>query len=144
MKKYHTAVYEYVESINKALKESSHVANDEIRFKFELNGKVTITLSPGYKVCLRRDQAIVLGFMTFDDSAEVKEIGKSETGSYEANLHRETNIYVHCNIVQPQIVGDKTVPLLGIVPYQKTETYETLRRGKYSLHPHSNKILSKN
>ena len=64
--------------------------------------------------------------MTFDDSAEVKEIGKSETGSYEANLHRETNIYVHCNIVQPQIVGDKTVPLLGIVPYQKTETYETL------------------
>ena len=75
---------------------------------------------------MRRDQAIVLGFMTFDDSAEVKEIGKSETGSYEANLHRETNIYVHCNIVQPQIVGDKTVPLLGIVPYQKTETYETL------------------
>ena len=125
MKKYHTTVYEYVTSINKALEEA-HVTDNEIRFKFELNGKVTITLSPGYKVCLRRDQAIVLGFMTFDDSAEVKEISKSETGSYVANLHRETNIYVYCDIVQPQIVGDKTVPLLGIVPYQKTEAYETL------------------
>ena len=44
-----------------------------------------------------------------------------------ANLHRETNIYVYCDIVQPQIVGDKTVPLLAIVPSQKTtETYEAL------------------
>ena len=126
MKKYHTTVYEYVTSINKALKETSHVANDEIRFKLELNGKVTITLSPGYKVCLRRDQAIVLGFMTFEDSAEVKEIAKSETGSHVANLHRETNIHVYCDIVQPQIVGDKAVPLLAAVPYQKTETYEIL------------------
>ena len=127
MKKHYTTVYEYVTSINKSLTESAHVTDDEIRFKSELNGKVTITLSPGYKVYLRREQAIVLGFMTFDDSTEVKEIAKTETGSYEANLHRETNIYVYCDIVQPQIVGDKTVPLLGIVPCQKTtETYETL------------------
>ena len=35
--------------------------------------------------------------------------------------------YVYCDIVQPQIVGDKTVPLLAIVPCEKTtETYETL------------------
>ena len=126
MKKYYTTVYEYVTSIKKSLEEA-HVTDNEIRFKFELSGKVTITLSPGYKVYLRREQAIVLGFMTFDDSAEVKEIAKTETGSYVANLHRETNIYVYCDIVQPQIVGDKTVPLLAIVPCQKTtETYETL------------------
>ena len=127
MKKYHTTIYEYITSINKALKEAPHVTDNEIRFKLELNGKVTITLSPGYKVYLRREQAIVLGFMAFEDSAEVKEIAKTETGSHEANLHRETNIYVYCDIVQPQIVGDKTVPLIGIVPRQKTtETYETL------------------
>ena len=126
MKKHYTTVYEYVTSIKKSLEEA-HVTDDEIRFKFELNGKVTITLSPGYKVYLRREQAIVLGFMTFDGSTEVKEIAKTETGPYVANLHRETNIYVYCDIVQPQIVGDKTVPLLGIVPCQKTtETYETL------------------
>ena len=126
MKKYYATVYEYITSINKALKETPHVSDDEIRFKLELNGKVTITLSPGYKLYLRREQAIVLGFMTFEESAEVKEITKSETGLHVANLHRETNIHVYCDIVQPQIVGDKTVPLLGVVPYQKTETYETL------------------
>ena len=127
MKKYYTNVYEYISSINKSLIESSHVSDDEIKFKLELNGKVTITLSPGYKVYLRREQAIVLGFMKFDDSAEMKEITKAETGSYEANLHRETNIHVYCDIVQPQIVGDKMEPLLGVVPCEKTtETYETL------------------
>ena len=126
MKKHYTTVYEYVTSIKESLEEA-HVTDNEIKFKFELNGKVTITLSPGYKVCLRREQAIVLGFMTFEDSTEVKEITKTETGSYEANLHRETNIYVYCDIVQPQIVGDKMAPLLGIVPSEKTtETYETL------------------
>ena len=123
MKKYHTTVYEYITNINKSLRESPRVTDNEIRFKFELNGKVTITLSPGYKVYLRREQAIVLGFTKFDDSAEVKEIAKTETGLYEANLHRETNIYVYCDIVQPQIVGNKMAPLLGIVPCEKaTET----------------------
>ena len=127
MKKYYTTVYEYITSINKSLRESSHVSDDEIKFKLELNGKVIITLSPGYKVYLRREQAIVLGFMKFDDSAEMKEITKAETGSYEANLHQETNIHVYCDIVQPQIVGDKMEPLLGVVPCEKTtETYETL------------------
>ena len=126
MKKHYTTVHEYITSIKESLEEA-HVTDNEIKFELELNGKVTITLSPGYKVCLRRGQAIVLGFMKFEDSAEVKEIAKSETGSYVANLHRETNIYVYCDIVQPQIVGDKTVSLLAIVPCQKTtETLETL------------------
>ena len=126
MRKHYATVHEYITSIKKSLEEV-HVTDNEIKFELELNGKVTTTLSPGYKVCLRRDQAIVLGFMTFDDSTEVKEIAISETGSHVANLHRETNIYVYCDIVQPQIVGDKTVPLLGIVPCEKTtETYETL------------------
>ena len=126
MKKHYITIHEYITSIKKSLEEA-HVTDNEIKFELELNGKVTITLSSGYKVCLRREQAIVLGFMTFEDSAEVKEISKSETGSHVANLHRETNIHVYCDIAQPQIVGDKTVPLLGIVPCEKTtETYETL------------------
>ena len=80
MKKHHATIREYIASINKSLKESPRVTDNEIRFKLELNGKVTITLSPGYKVYLRREQAIVLGFMKFKDSAEVKEIVKTETG----------------------------------------------------------------
>ena len=49
----------------------------------------------------------------------------TRTGSYKANLHRETNILVYCNIVQPQIVGDVLLPLVATVPYQKTsESYD--------------------
>ena len=76
---------------------------------------------------MRKEQAIVLGFMKFDDSEEVKTITTTTTGSYEANLHRETNILVYCDIVQPQIVGDMEIPLLGIIPTEKTTgTYETV------------------
>ena len=126
MRKHYSTVYEYVSSINESLKEAS-VSENEIRFSFELNGKVTITLASGYKVRLRREQAIVLGFMNFKDSGETYDVEKEETGSYKANLYRETNIHVYCDIVQPQIVGDKMTPLVAIVPCQKTiETYETL------------------
>ena len=88
-------------------------------------GKVTITLRDGYRVRLKREQAIVLGFMNFEDSAETYYVKYTRTGSFKANLHRETNILVYCNIVQPQIVGDVLLPLVGIVPYQKTsESYD--------------------
>ena len=124
MKRYCTSIDEYVKNINKSLK--TDLPNDEIVFALE-NGKVTIRLSSAYTVVLRKEQAIVLGFMKFDDSDEVKEIISTETGAYEANLHRRTNIHVYCDIIQPQIVGDKTVPLLGIVPTEKTSgTCETI------------------
>ena len=69
---------------------------------------------------MRKEQAVVLGFMKFDELAEVKEITTTEEGLYEANLHRETNIHVYCDIVQPQIVGDKTESILGVIPCAKT------------------------
>ena len=124
MKKYHATVHEYIENINKSLKD--YVA-DEIKFNWQ-NGKVTITLSPGYKIHLRRGQAIVLGFMKLEDPSEVVDVvPEARMGMYEANLYRETNIYVYCNIAQPQIIGSKTAPLLGIVPCGKTmETRETV------------------
>ena len=72
-------------------------------------------MESGYAVHLRKEQAIILGFLTFGDPDIVKKISVTETGSYEANLHRETSIYVYCDIIKPQIVGNKTVPLLDIV-----------------------------
>ena len=120
-RKHYSSVDEYVSSINESLKES-HINKSEI----ELTRKVTITLRDGYRVHLSREQAIVLGFMNFEDSAETYYVKYTATGSYKANLYSETNIFVYCNIVQPQIVGDKLIPLVAIVPYQKsTETYET-------------------
>ena len=58
-------------------------------------------------------------------SEETYYVKYTKTGSYKANLHRETNILVYCNIVQPQIVGDKLISLVATVPYQKTsESYD--------------------
>ena len=143
MRKHYGSVQEYVSDINKSLKEShvdkskeshvdkskeSHVdKSNEIVFILKLNGKVKVNLSPGYSVRLRREQAIVLGFMTFEDSAEVYVVKNTETGPYKANLYRETNIHIYCDIVQAQIVGDKMTPLVAVVPCQETyDTYETL------------------
>ena len=124
-RKHYSSVEEYVDSINESLKESN--VNNEIGFTIGLNGKVTVSLATGYKVRLRREQGIVLGFMNFEDSAETYYIEDTDTGSYKANLYRETNIHVYCDIVQSQIVGDKMAPLVAVVPCQKsTETYETL------------------
>ena len=127
MRKHYSSVNEYVSSINRSLKESHVDKSNEIEFFLELNGKVKVRLPPGYTVRLRREQAIVLGVIPFEDPAETYDIENVEIqGTYKANLYRETNIHVYCDIVQPQIVGDKMAPLVAVVPYQKTtETYET-------------------
>ena len=84
MRKHYSSVDEYVSSINESLEES-HV-NNKIEFTIDLAGKVTITLHDGYKVHLRREQAIVLGFMNFEDSAETYHVKDTDTGLYKANL----------------------------------------------------------
>ena len=132
LKKYPTTIREYVANINESLKGS--IINKEIEFKLELNGKVTTSVSSGYEVILTRDQAIILGFLNVDAEEEAKEIKATKTGEYQANLHRKTSIFIYCDIVEPQIVGDKTIPLLGIAPcetpgkvYEKIYTGENIR-----------------
>ena len=132
LKKYPATIREYIVNINESLKGS--IANKEIEFKLALDGKVTISVSSGYEVLLTRDQAIILGFCDVDDEVEVEEISVTKTGEHQANLHRKTNIFIYCDIVEPQIVGDVNVPLLGIAPcetpgkvYEKTYTGENIR-----------------
>ena len=132
LRKYPTTIREYIVNINESLR--GFVTNKEIEFKLELDGKVTIVVSPDYKVLLTRDQAIILGFCDTDDEVEVEEISATKTGEHQANLHRKTSIFIYCDIVEPQIVGDKTIPLLGIAPsetpgkiYEKTYGGENIR-----------------
>ena len=129
LKKYPTTIREYIVGINESLKDS--VSNKEIEFKLELDEKVTITVSSGYKVLLTRAQAIILGFLNIDDEEEVTEISATETGKHQANLHRKTSIFIYCDIVEPQIVGDKTLPLLGIAPSESSgKVYEKIYTGE--------------
>ena len=41
---------------------------------------------------------------------------KSKESPHVAELHSITSIYIYCNIVQPQIVGNTMVPLLRTIP----------------------------
>ena len=122
-KKYYTSINEYITDINELVKKllKKEGYDDEAKYyiKFSiLNGKVTVT-SSHFTIYLRKEQAIVLGFMKFDDPEEVKKITRgTTTGSYNANLHRETNIHVYCDIVQAQIVGDTEVPLIESYSYR--------------------------
>ena len=111
LKSYYTTVKEYVADVNASIPKED---KEKIVFTIR-SGKVTVTLGSGYAVHLRKEQAIILGFLTFSDSDIIKKITVTETGSHKANLHRETSIYVYCDIIQPQIVGNKTVPLLDII-----------------------------
>ena len=119
-KKYYTTVDEYVTDINESVKKLFKKEGFDEKTRYIklsiLNGKVTIT-SSHFTIYLRKEQAVVLGFMKFDDPKEVKKITRgTTTGSYNANLHRKTNIHLYCDIVQPQIVGDTVVPLIGVIP----------------------------
>ena len=48
-------------------------------------------------------------------------------------MHRETSIYVYCDIIEPQIVGNKTVPLLDIV-WDKGKGKREITRFSENLH----------
>lgn len=73
----------------------------KVRLKLKMEGKGTLRLNPGL--------ADVLGF-----SSEI--FMESETASYEADITRGFyNLYVYCNICEPQIVGDAYVQLLRTV-----------------------------
>ena len=109
LKDYYANVKEYITDMNASIADKGKIV-----FTIQ-SGKVTVTLESGYSVHLRKEQAIILGFLTFDDLDIAKKITATKTGDHEANLHRETSIYVYCDIIEPQIVGNKTVPLLDII-----------------------------
>ena len=126
MKKCYTTIDDYVKYVNHSFRDLG--LENKFEFTLEENGKVTIKVQANHKIILRKNQAIILGFLSFDDNDEWHKIeATTETGSYDANLYRETNIHIYCDIAQSQIVGDKTMPLLGIVPGEKTHgIYETV------------------
>jgi hypothetical protein len=121
LKGYYTTIKEYVADINASIPEG-----DRGNVKFTTQSeKVTIYIRSGCEVHLRREQAIILGFLTFNDSDIVKKVTTTESGNHKANLHRETNIHVYCDIVHSQIVGNQTVPLLDIVRDEGEDGRET-------------------
>ena len=87
VKKYYTTIDEYITDINESIKKLFKKEGfDETRYiKFSIaNGKVTIT-SSHFTIYLRKEQAVVLGFMKFDDPEEVKKITAGLTYLFTRN-----------------------------------------------------------
>ena len=100
-----------IEKMNSLVKDSIH--KDNVWFSYEkLNRKVTIHLQNNAEVFFS-DVGVMLGF----DRETL--YSTTITAKREADLdHGFHNLYVYCDVVESQTVGNSQVPLLRIVPVE--------------------------
>lgn len=108
--------YSSIESILAKMKElidNDKRFQDDVKFSYDtLSRKVTVHLQNNAELFFD-DVGYVLGFLPN------KVISTTSTAKGEADLeHGLHNLYVYCDIIQPQYVGDALVPLLRIVPVE--------------------------
>ena len=106
---YYTSVQDLVGSINKALLND---AKGNISMTFDTRTeKVTIRPQNGYYFAMDGMLSILLGF-----GGENVKITKDTTSPYVVDITGAMNtIYVYCDIVQPQVIGDTNASLLRTV-----------------------------
>ena len=106
---YYTSMSELIESINTALEKEL----GNINIAFALNPRthtVKLTIDKNHHIALHGQLSKMLGF----GGGDIK-IRKSSESPYVSDLHDIASIFVYCNIVQPQIVGNASVPLLRTI-----------------------------
>ena len=108
---YYTSIPELIKAISAAMKKE--LKNNNITFSYNLRAhKVKVTLAAKHCVGLYGQLSKILGF---GGGGDLK-IRKTKESPYVAELHGITSIYVYCNIVQLQVVGNSMVPLLRTIP----------------------------
>ena len=109
---HYSSVADVITKINEVVSSNGRF-KDEVQLSFDtLNRKVTVHLQNEVEVYFS-DIGQMLGFLP----KEV--ISKTSTADREADLdHGFHDLYVYCDIIQPQYVGDALVPLLRIVPVE--------------------------
>jgi hypothetical protein len=108
---YYETVQELIKAMNKVL---ARDVNDNIKLTYNvLTGKVTVQLKNGYQLVLTGRLSIVFGF----GGKEVL-LKKTTQSPYVADMFPMSTIYVYCDIVEPQIVGDTNAQLLKTIPVE--------------------------
>ena len=98
-----------VKAVNKPLAKN---VNDNIKLMYNtLKGKVTVQLKNGYQLGLIGRMSIILGF-----GDDLKIITKTTVSPCVTDLTVVSTIYVYCDIVEPQVVGDTSAQLLRSIP----------------------------
>ena len=91
-----------------------------------------MTLATKYCVALYGQLSKILGY----GGGDVK-VRKLKESPYVADLHGITSIYVYCTIVQPQIVGNTSVPLLRAIAVSG-------KSGNENVYQHSVRVRANN
>ena len=107
---YYTSVPKLIKAINPAMKKELKNNNAVLSYNLRTH-KVKVTLAPKHYILFRPQMARILGF----GGDDIK-ILKSQESPNVAELQIITSIYVYCDIVQPQIVGNTMVLLLRTIP----------------------------
>ena len=97
----------------KELVDNENRYSDDVRFSYDnLIRKVTVHLKNNAEVSLN-DMAYMLGF------TPEQIISKTTTGDRQVDLeYGFHDLFVYCDLIQSQYVGDALVPLLRIVPVE--------------------------
>ena len=110
---YYETMEDFVESVHTTLSKETN-GNISITFDVRTEKVRTVHLKNGYQFAMSGKMSIVMGF----GGKEVK-ITKNTVSPYVADITRTMNsIYVYCDIVQQQVVGDSNVKLLRTVPIE--------------------------
>ena len=106
---YFTSMAELIESINTAMHED--LGNTNITFSLNpRTHEVNVTLAKKHYIMLYGQLSKMMGY-----GGEDINIRKSSESPYVSDLYDIASIFVYCNIVQPQIVGNTSVPLLRTI-----------------------------
>ena len=105
----YTSMAELIEAINTAMHKD--LGNTNISFSLnQRTQEVNVTLAKKHYIMLYGQLSKMLGYGGEDINIE-----KSSESPYVSDLHDIASIFVYCNIVQPQIVGNTSVPLLRTI-----------------------------
>ena len=125
---YYDTMQDIVKAINDALRvESVSQNNIELTYNI-LTGKVVVRVGNGYQLGLTGRMSIILGFGGADTKITTTTISPHVT-----DLFPVSTIYVYCDIVQPQVVGDTNAQLLRSIPVRGksgdliTETFSNVQ-----------------
>ena len=94
-------------TVDLVLKGGVHFKEDE------LTKKVTMEIKSGYSMILNKRMSRILGF-----GGVVERHKKTVESPYISDLSVLSAIYVYCDIVEPQVVGDTNAQLLRSIPLE--------------------------
>lgn len=116
-------LFRYLNDDIKVAKEDKEI-DKKVRFR-QISGKITIDNPHECEVKISKKFGEMMGF-DVDKPTDYKFVGNeivvndSVKSKYPADVqHGIHQLFVYCNVIEPQIVGDYKVPLLRIVPVGK-------------------------